>query len=322
MEKEMIELEITAEQIKSRIYTIRGVQVMLDYDLAQLFQVETRILNQAVKRNIERFPERFCFQLTEKELTESKSQLVILNKGQGRGSNVKYLPHVFTEEGVAMLSAVLRSSIAVSVSIRVMDAFVAMRHYLSDNAMVFQRLDRIELKQLEADDKFKKIFSQLEQPRPDKAVIFFKGQMWDATICIEEIICKADKSIILIDNYVDRKTLDLLSRKRAGVSVNIYTSEKNCSLTEKEISDFSAQYGPLMVRTTDEFHDRFLILDDRELFYCGASVKDAGKKAFAIGRIHDGEYLRGILSRIQWPDAPRLAKTSPETSMESAVFLY
>ena len=298
MDQEMLALEITAEQIKSRIYTIRGVQVMLDYDLAQLFQVETRILNQAVKRNIERFPERFCFQLTEKELTESKSQLVILNKGQGRGSNVKYLPHVFTEEGVAMLSAVLRSSIAVSVSIRVMDAFVAMRHYLSDNAMVFQRLDRIELKQLEADDKFKKIFSQLEQPRPDKAVIFFKGQMWDATSCIEEIISKAEKSIILIDNYVDRKTLDLLSRKKPGIPVEIHTSEKNCRLTEKEISDFRNQYGPLIIRTTDEFHDRFLILDNRELYHIGASIKDAGKKAFEISLNEDEGILKGILSRL------------------------
>ena len=298
MEKEMIELEITAEQIRSRIYTIRGVQVMLDYDLAQLFQVETRILNQAVKRNIERFPERFCFQLTEKELTESKSQLVILNGGQGRGNNVKYMPHVFTEEGVAMLSTVLRSSIAVSVSIRVMDAFVAMRHYLADNAMVFQRLDRMELKQLEADDKFKKIFSQLEQPRPDKAVIFFKGQMWDATSCIEEIISKAEKSIILIDGYVDRKTLDLLSRKKKGLPVDIHTSEKNCNLTEKEISDFRNQYGPLTIKTTDDFHDRFLILDIKQLYHIGASIKDAGKKAFEISLNEDEGILKGILSRL------------------------
>ena len=298
MEKEVLELGITAEQIRSRIYTIRGLQVMLDYDLAQLFQVETRILNQAVKRNIERFPERFCFQLTEKELSESKSQLVILNKGQGRGSNVKYLPHVFTEEGVAMLSAVLRSSIAVSVSIRVMDAFVAMHHYLSDNAMVFQRLDRIELKQLEADDKFKKIFSQLEQPRPNKAVIFFKGQMWDATSCIEEIISKAENSIILIDNYVDRKTLDLLSKKKSGIPVEIHTTEKNCQLTGKEISDFRNQYGPLVIRTTDEFHDRFLILDNKELYHIGASIKDAGKKAFEISLNEDEGILKGILSRL------------------------
>ena len=197
-----------------------------------------------------------------------------------------------------MLSAVLRSSIAVSVSIRVMDAFVAMRHYLSDNAMVFQRLDRIELKQLEADEKFKKIFNQLEQPRSNKAVIFFKGQLWDATSCIEEIISKAEKSIILIDGYVDRKTLDLLSRKKPGIPVEIHTSEKNCRLTEKEISDFRNQYGPLVVRTTDEFHDRFMILDNRELYHIGASIKDAGKKAFEISLNEDEQILKGILSRL------------------------
>ena len=179
-----------------------------------------------------------------------------------------------------------------------MKAFVAMRHYLADNAMVFQRLDRIELKQLEADEKFKKIFNQLEQPRPNKAVIFFKGQMWDATSCIEEIINKAEKSIILIDNYVDRKTLDLLSRKKPEIPVEIHTSEKNCRLTEKEISDFKDQYGPLEIRTTDEFHDRFLILDNRELYHIGASIKDAGKKAFEISLNEDEGILKGILSRL------------------------
>ena len=138
----------------------------------------------------------------------------------------------------------------------------------------------------------------LGQPRPDKAVIFFKGQMWDATSCIEEIISRADKSIILIDNYVDRRTLDLLSRKKAGVSVNIYTSERNCQLTEKEISDFSNQYGPLMIRTTDEFHDRFLILDNKELYHIGASIKDAGKKAFEVSLNEDGGSMKSLLSRL------------------------
>ena len=197
-----------------------------------------------------------------------------------------------------MLSAVLRSSIAVSVSIRVMDAFVAMRHYLTDNAMVFQRLDRIKLKQLEADEEFKNIFSQLEQPKPDKAIIFFKGQMWDATSCIEEIISRAEKSIILIDNYVDRKTLDLLSRKKAGIPVEIHTTKKNCELTEKEISDFSNQYGPLIIRITDEFHDRFLILDNKELYHIGASIKDAGKKAFEISLNEDDGILESLLDRL------------------------
>ena len=227
MEKEMIELEITAEQIKSRIYTIRGVQVMLDRDIANLFGVETRRVNEQVKRNSERFPSEFMFQLNKQEFDNWKSHFAMSNSDK---MGLRHSPFAFTEQGVAMLATVLKSSTAITMSIQIMKAFVAMRHYLSDNAMVFQRLDRIELKQLEADDKFKKIFSQLEQPRPDKAVIFFKGQMWDATSCIEEIISKAEKSIILIDNYVDRKTLDLLSRKKAGIPVEIHTTEKNCKM--------------------------------------------------------------------------------------------
>ena len=296
MEKEVLELQITAEQIRSRIYTIRGLQVMLDSDLAQLYHVETRRINESVKRNPKRFPPDFCFELAQEEYVQLslKSQAATSN---GRGGRRK-LPKVFSEQGVAMLSAVLSSDFALEVSINIMNAFVAMRHYLSDNAMVFQRLDRMELKQLEADEKFKKIFSSLEQPRPDKAVIFFKGQMWDATSCIEEIISKAEKSIILIDGYVDRKTLDLLSRKKTGIPVEIHTSEKNCNLTEKEISDFSNQYGPLIVKTTDEFHDRFLILDNKELYHIGASIKDAGKKAFEISLNEDDEILKGILSRL------------------------
>ena len=208
MEKEVLELEKATEQIRSKIFTIRGVQVMLDYDLAHLYQVGTKALNQAVKRNTNRFPSQFCFQLTEKE----KDELVTNCDRLARLRHSSACPYAFSESGVAMLSAILRSEIAVKTSVAVMNAFVAMRHYLADNAMVFQRLDRIELKQLEADEKFRKIFSQLEQPRPDKAVIFFKGQLWDATSCIEEIISKAEKSIILIDNYIDRKTLELSAR--------------------------------------------------------------------------------------------------------------
>ena len=295
MDNELLELEITAEQIKSRIYTIRGVQVMLDRDIANLFGVETRRVNEQVKRNSERFPSEFMFQLNKQEFDNWKSHFAMSNSDK---MGLRHSPFAFTEQGVAMLATVLKSSTAITMSIQIMKAFVAMRHYLSDNAMVFQRLDRIELKQLEADEKFKKIFSQLEQPRPDKAVIFFKGQMWDATSCIEEIISKAEKSIKLIDNYVDRKTLDLLSRKKAGIPVEIHTSEKNCNLTEKEISDFRNQYGPLVIRTTDEFHDRFLILDNRELYHIGASIKDAGKKAFEISLNEDEGILKGILSRL------------------------
>ena len=248
MEKEVIELGITAEQIRNRIYTIRGVQVMLDSDLAAIYGYETKNFNRQVRNNKERFPADLMFQLT-KEETDSISRCKNFTSSWG-GS--RYLPNVFTEQGIYMIMTVLKGELAVRQSLALVRAFKAMREYLTDNAMVFQRLDRIELKQLETDEKFKSIFSQLEQPRPDKAIIFFKGQMWDATSCIEEIIGKAEKSIILIDAYVDRKTLDLLSRKKAGIPVEIHTSEKNCNLTEKEISDFRNQYGPLKIRTTDE----------------------------------------------------------------------
>ena len=294
MDKEVLELEIGAEQIRNRIYTIRGVQVMLDSDLAQLYQVKTKALNQAVKRNINRFPPQFCFQLTEEEWNE----LVTSCDRLARLKHSSVCPYAFSESGVAMLSAVLRSEVSIRTSVAIMAAFVAMRHYLADNAMVFQRLDRIELKQLEADEKFKNIFSQLEQPRHDKAIIFFKGQMWDATSCIEEIISKAEKSIILIDNYVDRKTLDLLSRKKVGIPVEIHTSEKNCNLTEKEISDFRNQYGPLTIKPTDDFHDRFLILDNKQLYHIGASIKDAGRKAFEISLNEDEVILKSLLLRL------------------------
>ena len=300
MENEMLELEVTGEQIKSRIYTIRGVQVMLDSDLAAIYGYETKNFNRQVRNNKERFPADLMFQLTKEEtdsISRCRNFTSIMQTTGMKGGRV-YLPHVFTEQGIYMLMTVLKGELAIRQSLALVRAFKAMREFLADNAMVFQRLDRIELKQLEADDKFKKIFSQLEQPKPDKAVIFFKGQMWDATSCIEEIISKAEKSIKLIDNYVDRKTLDLLSRKKPEIPVEIHTSEKNCNLTEKEISDFRNQYGPLTIKTTDEFHDRFLILDNKELYHIGASIKDAGKKAFEISLNEDEEILKGILFRL------------------------
>ena len=300
MEKEVLELEITGEQIRSRIYTIRGVQVMLDSDLAAIYGYETKNFNRQVRNNKERFPADLMFQLTKEEtdsISRCRNFTSIMQTTGMKGGRV-YLPHVFTEQGIYMLMTVLKGELAVRQSLALVKAFKAMREYLADNAMVFQRLDRMELKQLEADEKFKKIFSSLEQPKPDKAVIFFKGQMWDATSCIEEIISKAEKSIILIDGYVDRKTLDLLLRKKTGIPVEIHTSDKNCNLTEKEISDFSNQYGSLTIRTTDEFHDRFLILDNRVLYHIGASIKDAGKKAFEISLNEDEGILKGILSRL------------------------
>ena len=198
-----------------------------------------------------------------------------------------------------MLSSVIHTEISIRANISIMRSFVKMRHYFADNLLVFQRLDRIELTQLEADEKFNQIFKQLEAPKQDKAVIFFRGQMWDAISCIEEIISKAEKSIILIDGYVDKNTLDMLSRKKQDVAVAIYTFRKSCTLTQKEISAFSAQYGPLSIKYTEEFHDRFLILDNKVLYHIGASIKDAGKKVFEISLTDDEHVLSAIMARLQ-----------------------
>ncbi len=194
---------------------------------------------------------------------------------------------------------VLKGELAIKQSLALVRAFKSMRDYIADNAIVFQRLDRIELKQFETDENIKHTFKQLKATKPDKAVIFFKWQMWDATSCIEEIIGKAEKSINLIDGYVDKGTLDMLSRKKAGVSVDIYTFKKSCKLTEKEINTFKSQCGKLEIRYTDEFHDRFLILDDKVLYHIDASIKDIGKKAFEISINEDEKLLKSLLKRLQ-----------------------
>ena len=288
------------DDIRAKIYVIRGVQVMLDYDLAAIYGYETKSLNRQVKNYIEKFyDEDFMFQLTKDEAENlSRCKKYTLNKKAKRGSNVKYLPYAFTEQGIYMLMTVLRGTLATQQSKTLVRVFKTMRDYLSDNAIVFQRLDRIELKQLEADEKFSQIFKQLEAPRQNKAIIFFKGQMWDATNCIEEIISNAQKSIILIDGYVDRNTLSMLTGKKACVSVTICTSKKNCKITEQESKAFNHQYGPLNIKFTDEFHDRFLIVDEKFLYHIGASIKDAGRKAFEISICEDEKLLSAILSRL------------------------
>ena len=269
-------------EIKNLIYSIRGKQVMLDSDLASLYQVETKNLNKAVKRNIERFPASFCFQLTEDEFENLRFQFGTSSlKYGGR----RYLPYVFTEQGVAMLSAVLRSEIAVKVSVEIMEAFVAMRRMLISNASLFHRLDRMELKQLETDQKFEDIFKALESDKlQSEKGVFYDGQVFDAYTFISDIIRNAKSSIILLDNYVDDTVLTLLGKRSGNVTATIYTKNIKNQL-RLDVQRYNSQYPPIEIEVFFDAHDRFLIIDDTELYHIGASLKDLGKKWFAFSRM-------------------------------------
>ena len=284
--------------ISRLIYTIRNQQVMLASDLAMLYQVETRVLNQAVKRNQKRFPERYCFQLTKEESENLTSQIVMSSSSHG-GRRVP--PYVFTEQGIAMLSSVLRSNVAIDVSIRIMDAFVEMRHFIASNAHLFERIERVELKQLtyqkEADEKFEQIFDFIHTHTESNQKIFFNGQIYDAFSLLASLIQKAAKDIILIDGYVDIGTLNLLAKKQANVSVEIHTFN-NTRLTAADVATFNSQYPTLTINHTNAFHDRFLILDHQEAYHIGASLKDAGKKCFAITLLQDEALLQELLAHL------------------------
>ena len=289
MKKEIIQFSQT--QIENRIYRLRSQQVMIDKDLAEMYGVETKVLNQAVKRNIVRFPIYFRFQVTEEELnTLSRSQFVTLNNNTKkekiqRGQNVKYLPYVFTEQGVAMLSAVLKSETAVKVSIQIMDAFVKMRKLLLSNFELIQRLDKIEIKQIETGQKFEQIFRALEnkEKQPEKG-IFFEGQMFDSYIFVADIIKKAEKSITLIDNYVDETVLLLLTKRKKTVVATIYTKQISKQL-QLDLKKHNEQYSAIEIKTLSTSHDRFLIIDEQKLYHIGASLKDLGKKWFAFSQM-------------------------------------
>lgn len=283
------------KEIQNLIYTFRGRQVMIDRDLAYLYNVETKVLNQAVKRNLNRFPEHFRFQLTEEEYENLRSQFVTSSEDNTHGGR-RYMPYVFTEQGIAMLSAVLKSDVAVEVSIKIMNSFVEMRNFLLSNREMFARLDRVELKQLETDRKLEEVFNYIATNAEVKQNIFFDGQIYDAFSFIVGLIKKAKKEIILIDNYVDVNTLNILCKKNQGINVVIATAGKG-SLSAKDITKFNAQYPKLSVKTTTNFHDRFLILDKSEVYHIGASIKDAGKKSFGITKIEDKDLVKSLVNK-------------------------
>ena len=278
---------VVIDNIESLIKVIRGQQVMLDKDLATLYGVETRTLNQAVKRNIQRFPDDFRFQLTTEEC--SKSQFVILNAG--RGQNIKKLPYAFTEQGVAMLSGVLRSQTAIDVNIRIMRAFVSMRHFMVNNASVFSRLETIEYHQLEiqqhqkeTDKRIDEVFRRLDDGNAKpKQGVFYNGQIYDAYTFAADLIKSAKSRIVLIDNYVDETVLTLLDKREENVSAAIYTQRISHQF-QLDIDRHNAQYAPINIETFRLSHDRFLCIDN-DVYLIGASIKDLGKKWFGFSKM-------------------------------------
>ena len=296
-------VDSTEERIDNLIHYVRGQQVMIDSDLALLYNVETKRLNESVKRNAKRFPESFCFQLTEDEYADLRSQIATSNTGNtsSKGGR-RYLPYVFTEQGIAMLSAVLRSDEAIQVSVNIMNAFVKMRRFLAENALMFDKLNSLELKQLEyqkvSNEKFDQIFAYISEHEEVGQKIFFDGQIYDAFSLLVSLVGKAEKSIVLIDNYVDVGTLNILAKKKDGVDVTIYTVRRT-RLASQDIANFNSQYPTLTVNYTGVFHDRFLIIDEETAYHIGASIKDAGKKCFGISRMEDVGIISDILQRLE-----------------------
>ncbi len=273
---------ITDSLIENSILTVRGVQVVIDKDIASLYGVETKYLNQAVKRNLDRFPYSFRFQLSESEFEELVTNCDRFEKLKHSSSR----PFAFTEQGVAMLSAILHSPYAIQISVKIMDAFVRLKHFVLANAEVFQRLNRLETKQLDTDTKINKVMSLMEKNSvmPNQG-IFYNGQIFDAYIFISELIKQASNQIVLIDNYVDETVLTMLDKRAKDVLAIIYTRTIDEQL-RLDIQRHNAQYDPIEVRPFNGAHDRFLMVDDK-VYHIGASLKDLGKKWFAFSLIRD-----------------------------------
>jgi hypothetical protein len=298
--------------IQSRIMTIRGLQVLLDRDLAALYEVSTKALNQAVKRNAGRFPPGFMFRLTKDEFASLRSQDVASNtvpisdvpvlRSQivtSKRGGLRYCPYAFTEHGVVMLASLLKSATATEVSVRIVNAFVAMRKFIFANAQLFQRLESVEQRQLATDGKVTEILNRLHAGEIPEQGVFYEGQLWDARVLVARLIAGAKRSIVLIDNWATAEVLDLFAKKRKGVKVTVVTSEHfdrkhvpNRKITEADVKAFNSQYPKLSVRYNESFHDRFLVIDDRELYLIGASLKDLGRKCFGFTRMDAGEIRR------------------------------
>ncbi len=300
-----MKLIVENTDIKTMIHVVRGMQVMLDSDLAVLYGYEVRALNQQVKRNIGRFPDDFMFQLKKEELEMVKSQIVISpdsNFYSGQEGGRRKPPYAFTEQGIYMLATVLKGDIAEQQSIFIMRAFREMRHFIANNALLFEKVSHMELKQLEyeknTNERFDKVFQYIEDHAEAEQKIFFDGQIYDAFSLIASLIQRAKKMIHLVDGYVDLVTLDMLAKKNKGVSAAIYTFSKT-RLSQNDIDKFNKQYPILTVKKTNVFHDRFLILDEKEVYHIGASIKDAGYKCFGISVIQDKTIADDLIKRLK-----------------------
>lgn len=283
-------------KIENLIYEIRGKQVMLDSDLAMLYGCKngTKSLNLAVKRHINRFPERFMFQLTKEEYSSiySRFQFETLNKNnQKQGLNIKYLPYVFTEQGVAMLSAILKTDVAEEISIKIMDAFVAMKNIINTSLIKQKYINSLVL---EHDNEIRLLQESFNKLSTKEKInhIFYNGQIYDAYSLLIDILNKAKKEIIIIDNYAGKELFDIT--KDIKVNIKIYT--KNIDEVSKK--KYMQEYSNIEIITTDIFHDRFIILDNKELYNLGSSLKDIGKKCTSINRIEDSTILKELISRL------------------------
>lgn len=285
------------QPIQNCIYTMRGVQVMLDADLAEIYGVETRVFNQAVKRNARRFPSRFMFELTEEDWQNLKSQFVMSSGHGGRRSR----PKVFTEQGVSMLSTVLKSDTAIEVSIRLMDAFVEMRKYIGQQLSLDQRLTELEKQHLtfqtDTNTRFDEMLRALDSHAnlPNEGV-FFDGQIFDAHAFVADLVRSASRSIRLVDSYIDDTVFALLTKRKDGVSATIYVGKFGDAL-KLDLAKYNAQYPPIEIVRVPKVHDRFLIIDDEQLYHIGASIKDLGRQLFAFSRMDS--QLEAVLEKLQ-----------------------
>lgn len=286
-------------KVEDLIYEIRGKQVMLDSDLAILYGCKngTKSLNLAVKRHINKFPERFMFQITKEELENLRFQFETAK----HINMIRTLPYVFTEEGVAMLATILKTSLADEISIKIMDAFVQMRHFIKDNNLLehtinlSNKIEKIDIKLIEHDKKFEELFSKFET-KNYKELVYLDGQIFDAYIGILKILKNAEKEIIIVDGYADANLLEIISKLQ--VKVTLITKNKS-KLSENEIKKYNSQYNNLTLIYDDSYHDRYFLIDNKVLYHCGASINHAGSKTFNINKLEEKEVINILKEKIK-----------------------